>query len=156
MREEAYAALRRYEVMAERLSSIPQKVEEQGERDRENFGDRYLWYGADGGFVWNDLMVIRFLVEVCGIPLKESREAAIENSRVKGVRMSDGVWSPALDQAKVLFREFGNILEAREMAAFYRDVFADDAKAARYWRDVLHEIETTRFVAEAAGLENWD
>lgn len=155
MREEAYAALRRYEVMAGRLSSIPDKVEQQGERDRETLGDRYLWYGADGDFVWNDLMVLRFLVEVCGISLNESRDAVIENSRVKGLRMGDNMVPPA-QMAKKLFGEFGNVLEAHAMAGFYRDAFAGESDAARYWRDVLQHIETTRFVSEDVGLENWD
>jgi len=152
MKENAYTALRRYEAMAGMLEGIPDKVAQQAAQDRETYGAAYLSYGADGTAVWSDVRALRFLVEVCGLPLKESRAAVIEN----GAGMETGAPArPAADMAAALVRAFGHILEAREQAALWQAMGADDPQAADYWRAVVAAIETERFAPEDTGIENW-
>jgi len=156
MREAVYAALNRYYVMAGRLEGVPESAEQQGARDRERFGDTYLPVGADGEHVWHPLPMIRFLAEVCGIPLRESRDAVIEDARATGVSMTGTVWTPPEEQARKAFATFGNVLEAREYASFLTELLADDERAASYWQEVVRAIDTARFVPEDTGLENWE
>lgn len=153
MREEVYAALERYYAMVGQLQGIPEDVERQAVRDRERFGETYLSRGKDGRHAWHPLPMIRFLTEACGIPLRESREAVIEDARSTGVRMDDRDWTPPEEQARKLLATFGNILEARAYAAFLVEMLGGDERAASYWRDVVHAIDTVRFVPEDTEAE---
>ena len=147
MDEKAADGLLRYEAMTGRLQGLDEAAEANAARDRARYGAAYLPRDAHGSVIWNDLMMIRFLVEVCGLSFRESREAVIENSRALGVRMPDEV-PPAPEKARALLAETGDIFAARELAAFFRDRFADAPKTAAYWRGVITALETTRFDLE--------
>ena len=146
MREEVYAAFQRYQAMYGMLASIPDGVESQAERDRAQYGAAYIWFDHDGEKSFHYLMAVRFMVEVCGIPLGEAWAAACEDL--------EGVVQDHLPDAKAmalqLFRSQRGVLQARELVRFFCDVYKD-----RYWRDVMDELESAALVPENSGLENW-
>lgn len=149
MDEKAADGLLRYEAMTGRVEGLDEAAEAEAARDRERHGATYLPRDAHGSVIWNDLMMIRFLVEICGLSFRESREAVIENSRALGVRMPDEA-PPAPEKARALLAETGDIFAARELAAFFRDRFADAPQTAAYWRGVITALETTRFDPDIA------
>ncbi len=146
MRDEVGAAFQRYQAMFGLLFGVPDAVQEQAERDRAEYGAAYIWMGKDGQKSFHYLMAVRFMVEVCGIPLREAWAEACEDL--------EGVVPENLPDAKAMahqiFRSQGNVLQARELARFFGDVYRD-----RYWRDVLDELECAALVPENSGLENW-
>jgi hypothetical protein len=146
VRDEAGAAFQRYQAMYGLLSNVPDAVDRQAERDRAAYGSAYIWIGKDGEKSFHHLMAVRFMVEVCGIPLREAWAAACEDlENVVQENLPD-----AKAMALQLFRSQGNVLRARELARFMRDVYKD-----RYWRDVIDELESAALVPENSGLENW-
>jgi len=146
VREEAGAAFQRYQAMFGLLSGVPDAVQEQAERDRAQYGSTYIWLDKNGEKSFHYLMAVRFMVEVCGIPLREAWAAACEEL--------EGAVQENLPDAKAmalqLYRSQGNVLQARELARFLGDVYRD-----RYWRDVIDELESAALVPENSGLENW-
>ena len=156
MRDDVDAALRRYEAMDGVLRNTPEAVVRQGEADRRRFGDRYIRRNSEGRSVWDPVMVIRFLVEACGIPLAESRDAVIDNAGHTGVAIKAGKQSP-IEQAKELLAACGNVIEARELVAVFCELPDEGDPLARpYWRAVLESIETKPLVPEDTGVANWD
>jgi hypothetical protein len=128
------------------LAGVPDGVERQAERDRAEYGTAYIWIDKDGEQSFHYLMAVRFMVEVCGIPLREAWDAACEDlENVVQENLPD-----AKAMALQLFRSQGNVLQARELARFLGDVYRD-----RYWRDVIDELESAALVPENSGLENW-
>lgn len=156
MRDEVDAAIQRYQAMFGLLQGVPEKVERQGEEDRKRYGDKYLALDDDGDPAWHPLPIIRFLVEVCGIPFRESREAVMEDARATGVGEGGGPVISAEEQARKLLAKFGDIFEAREYAKFLAELLTDEKSRGKYWRDVLACVETIAFVPEDTGLENWE
>lgn len=147
MRKETWAAFSRYQAMYGLLSGIPDAAQNQAERDRAKYGASYIWLDNDGEQSFHYLMAVRFMVEVCGIPLREAWTAACEDL--------NGVVQDSLPDAKAmafqLFRSQRSVLQARELVRFLGDVYKD-----RYWRDVMDELESAALVPENSRLENWD
>jgi len=154
MKENAYTALRRYEAMAGRLQGGPAAVARQAESDRARYGDRYLWTDRNGDFALHPVLKIRFLVEVCGIPLREARDAVREDCAATGVDIAAAP-SPPPAMARRLFDQLGDVFAARETAAFFKDLFHDREGMPAYWDAVIDHIETAAFVPEDTGIENW-
>jgi hypothetical protein len=154
MREEARCAIYRYEAMAGLLGGVPDAVERQAARDRARFGDTYLRFSEGGEYVWHPLLTLRFMVEVCGLPLSESRLAIIEHNQETTERMAGPTIAPE-QQARELFARFGDVLEARAMAAIAADLVSNQEIMADFWREVVHCIDTITFVPEDTGSKNW-
>lgn len=146
MREEATAAFQRYQAMFGMLSGVPDAVARQAERDRAEYGTAYIWLDHGGEKSFHYLMAVRFMVEVCGIPLREAWAAACEDLQ----SVAQDNLPDAKAMALQLFHSQGNVLQARELARFLGDVYRD-----RYWRDVIDELERAALAPENSGIENW-
>ena len=146
MREKVRAAFNRYQALYGLLSSIPDAVVKQAERDRVEHGAVYIWLDKEGKRSFHYLMAIRFMVEVCGIPLREAWAVACEDlENVVQENLPD-----AKTMASQLFESQSDVLFARELARFFGDVYKN-----QYWADVAEHLEITALVPENSGLNNW-
>lgn len=147
MSEEADIAFCRYEAMYGLLSNIPEAVERRAARDRAEFAERYIWKDFNGEPSFHYLMAIRFMVEICGIPLRDAWAQACED--LEGVEQTD--LPDAQTMARQLFASQRGILMARELVRFFGDVYQN-----QYWRDVMEELETGAMAPLDTGSEDWD
>jgi hypothetical protein len=69
--------------MAGRMKKLPPKARRRARLDRKRYAARYLAMKR-GKAVVDDLKMIRFMVEVCGLTLQESGRAARKERRVAG------------------------------------------------------------------------
>lgn len=141
MRDAVHDALVRYQAMAGQAIGIPEEDERAAARDRERFGQTYLAFGDDGVYLWHPLLMIRFMTEICGIPLRESRDAVIEFHRETRPPVSAPTMA-ADAQARELLATLGNIFEAREFASFAADALEDEDRMGQFWREVIECVET--------------
>jgi hypothetical protein len=128
-------AVRRYAAMAGHLKDASQAEHERALSDREDLGEEYLPERACG--LDKAALLLRFMHEVCRIPLWQARQCAIsiigsqEAFRMDGRRFED--------VATELAQETGNILIAEAAASLYLAA-AEGSAWELFWQQVLETL----------------
>jgi hypothetical protein len=148
-RDKQTAAVDRYRAMAGLLKKLPPKAARRAKADQKHHAIRYVTRRR-GRPVCDPLKMVRFLVDVCGLTLKEASCAVREAILAGGC----GAWPGAKDSkgmAKRLYRDTRDVLEAVAMARF----FGWASGRAEPWDDVRAHLASMTMVRESTGLENW-
>jgi hypothetical protein len=143
------AAVARYRAMAGLLTKLPQKAARRAKADQKRHATRYVTRRR-GRPVCDPLKMVRFLVDVCGLTLREASCAVRVAIRAGGC----GSWPGARDSkgmAKRLYRDTRDVLEAVAMARF----FGWASGHAEPWDDVRDHLTSMTMVRESTGRENW-
>jgi hypothetical protein len=143
------AAVARYRAMAGLLKNLPPKAARRAKADQKRHAARYMTKRR-GKPACDPLKMVRFLVEVCGLSLKEASCAVRTSVRAGGC----GPWPRAKDSqgmAKRLYRDTRDVLEAVAMARF----FGWASGRAEPWNGVRDHLASMTMVREATGVENW-
>ncbi len=136
------AAVARYQAMAGRMKDLPAAVARQARADQRRHAETYL--PKRGKRLAEPLFMIRFLVEICGLSLREASNA-VRAELQKDPKQS---WEPdgeTVDEtAEKLRKAAGDILDAVALARFYAWIsFQPDG-----WKEVRD-----RLVAKAGAQE---
>ena len=143
------AAVARYRAMAGLLRTLPPKAARRAKADQKRHATRYVTRRR-GRPVCDPLKMVRFLVDVCGLTLREASCAV----RVAIMAGGCGAWPGAGDSkgmAKRLYRDTRDVLEAVAMARF----FGWASGRAEPWNDVRDHLTSMAMVRESTGKENW-
>src|SRR5208337_223402 len=136
------AAVARYLAMAGQLKGLPPAAERRAKADQRRYAEAYL--PKRGKRLAEPLFIIRFLVDVCGLSLRDAANAV----RAEMQKDPKQPWEPdgeTVDEtAKKLRKAAGDILDAVALARFYAwSAFQPDG-----WKEVRD-----RLVAKAATEE---
>jgi hypothetical protein len=153
MSDEAADAIFRYLAMAGHID-LPDDLEQEAAADRERYGAAYLILADDGTAYYEPLKIVRFLCEVCGVPLRESRAAVIEDYQATKAGPSPGPKGTPEAQAKMLFEKLGNVFEVREYALLATQLLAGQDAMVRFWNDVADCVEVMRFTSQLEDSQN--
>jgi hypothetical protein len=143
------AAIARYKAMAGMLKKLPPKAARRAKADQKRHAARYVTKRR-GRPACDPLKMVRFLVDVCGLSLKEA-SCAVRAAIMAG---GCGAWPGARDSkgmAKRLYRETRDVLEAVAMARF----FGWASGCTDLWDSVRVHLASMTMVREATGEENW-
>jgi hypothetical protein len=143
------AAIARYRAMAGMLGKLPPKAARRAKADQKRHAARYVTRRR-GRPACDPLKMVRFLVDVCGLSLKEA-SSAVRTAIMAG---GCGAWPGARDSkgmAKRLYRETRDVLEAVAMARF----FGWASGRRDLWDGVRDHLAGMTMVREATGVENW-
>ena len=141
-RDKLTAAVARYQAMAGQTKDLSAAAARQAKADQRRYADQYL--PKRGKRLAEPLFVIRFLVDVCGLSLREAAHAA----RAEMLKDQKQSWEPdgeTVDEtAEKLRKAAGDILDAVALARFFAWIsFQPDG-----WKEVRD-----RLVAKAATEE---
>ena len=89
-------------------------------------------------------LLVRFMYEVCDIPLSEARECVIGMIRESGGYRFENL-APARDIALEIYVHNGNVFAAEFVASMYQ-AGAEGTPWARYWRTVVDALRGNRLV----------
>lgn len=126
-------AVRRYSALAGNLEDPSQEEHEQALSDLKAYGDAYL--PKQGCGLDKAALLLRFMHEVCRIPLWQARQCAIviiESEKAYHGWQSEEV-------ATLLAQETGNILVAEATASLYIEA-AKETAYEPLWREVLEAL----------------
>lgn len=133
-------ALTRYDAMAGLCNGLPEEFERQAEKDRAAFGERYLYIDrTTSEFRWSSVHVLRFLVEVCGIPYAEARASVV--SALQGFDVATSLPAPEV-MARTIFEAHGDLILAIKQVRMEIDALCRKPHRVPYVRKVLHCLET--------------
>jgi len=136
-------ALARYGALTGNIDKLPRAQRKQAIADREKFGGRYV-SKSESSFD-RPCLILRFMQEVCNIPLWQARECVIVMIQQYDTFSFDKiVLLPAALAARIQ-DDTGNVLIAEEAASLYLSA-AEGTRWARYWQDVLNAIRWGVFV----------
>jgi hypothetical protein len=115
--EKLTAAVARYQAMAGQVTDLPAAAVRRAKADQRRYGGQYL--PRRGKRLAEPLCNIRFLVDVCGLSLREAAKAA----RAEMLKDEKQSWEPQGDTvretADKLLKATGDILDAVALARFY-------------------------------------
>jgi hypothetical protein len=143
------AAIARYRAMAGLIKKLPPKAARRAKADQKRYAARYVTKRR-GRPVCDPLKMVRFLVDICGLSLKEASCAVRTALRAGGC----GPWPRAKDcqgMAKRLYRDTRDVLEAVAMARF----FGWASGRPESWDGVRAHLAAMTVVRESTGMENW-
>jgi hypothetical protein len=145
------AAIARYMAMAGRVKKLPPKARRRARLDQKRYAVRYLTVKRGKGVV-EDLKLIRFMVEVCGLTLQEAGRGVRKARYVRGFG-SRHVPGPeeAARVAKSLYRQTGDLIDAVSLARFY----GWSCGEGRAWNAVCVALSRMTVTRESTGIENW-
>jgi hypothetical protein len=128
------AALARYRAMAGQVKDLPADAARRAKADQRRYGARYR--PQRGKRLAEPLCMIRFLVDVCGLSLREASHAV----RTELQKDPKQPWEPdgetVEETAEKLRRAVGDTLDAVALARFYAWVsFQPDG-----WTDVRDRL----------------
>ena len=143
------AAVARYRAMAGQMKDLPAAAARRAKADQRRYAEAYL--PKRGKRLAEPLLMIRFLVRVCGLSLREASQA-VRAEMLKDQKQS---WEPqgetVLETAEKLLKATGDILDAVVLARFYGWIaFQPDD-----WNEVRRELAALAMTEEATGIENW-
>ncbi len=143
------AAVARYQAMAGQVKDLPAAAARQARADQRCHAEIYL--PKRGKRVAAPLLMIRFLVNVCGLSLGEASQA-VRAEMLKDWKQSwEPQGEPCCGTADRLLKATGDILDAMALARFYGWIaFQPDD-----WRAVRDELAVIKVTEEATGVENW-
>ena len=142
------AAVARYQAMAGQMKDLPLAAARRA-KDQRRHAEAYL--PKRGRRLAEPLFMIRFLVEICGLTLREASKAA----RAEMLKDEKQSWEPqgetVHETAHRLLKATGDILDAVALARFYGWIaFQPDD-----WNDVRLELSAMTVTEESTGIENW-
>ena len=143
------AAVARYRAMAGLLKKLPPKAARRAKADQKRHATRYVTRRR-GRPACDPLKMVRFLVDVCGLTLREA-SCAVRTAIMAG---GCGAWPGAKDSqgmAKRLYRDTRDVLEAVAMARF----FGWASGQTELWDGVREHLAAMTMVRESTGRENW-
>jgi hypothetical protein len=149
MQDKQSAAVARYRAMAGLLKKLPPKAARRAKADQKRHAARYVTRRR-GRPACDPLKMVRFLVDVCGLTLKEASGAVRKGIMAGGC----GAWPGARDSkgmAKRLYRETRDVLEAVATARF----FGWASGQAELWDGVRADLAAMKMVRESTGMEDW-
>jgi hypothetical protein len=143
------AAVARYLAMAGQMKSMPVAAARRAKADQRRYAEDYL--PKRGKRLAEPLFMIRFLVRVCGLSLREASQA-VRAEMLKDQKQSwEPQGEPVWGTADRLLKATGDILDAVALARFYGWIaFQPDD-----WNEVHHELAAVKVTEEATGIENW-
>jgi hypothetical protein len=125
-------AFRRYGAMTGDLRDASRAERKQALADRKDYAPEYISKGACG---WDKAtLLLRFMHEVCRIPLWQARECA-----VVVIRQYDAFQTDCRDAEKIanlIAQETGNVLIAEAIASLYLAA-VDGTDWKLFWEEVL-------------------
>lgn len=147
--EKCAAAIARYRAMAGQMKDLAPADARRAKADQRRYAARYM--PKRGKRLAEPLFMIRFLVDVCGLSLREASHA----TRAEMLKDRKQSWEPdgeTVDEtAEKLRKATGDILDAVALARFYAWIaFQPDD-----WNEVRHELAAMTVTEEATGIENW-
>jgi len=147
--EKVNAAIVRYRAMAGQMKGLPAAASRRAKADRKRYATRYL--PRRGKRLAEPLFMIRFLVDVCGLNLRDAAQAA-RAAMLKDQRQS---WEPqgesVRETADKLLKAAGDILDAVALSRFYAWIaFQPDD-----WNVVRDELAVLTVTDEATRIANW-
>lgn len=158
--EEADLAYARWAAMLGR-SHHPDAVEAQAVKDREAYSHYIVFAEQDGETVklepWCNL--IRFMVEVCGIPLEAAEYYVICYLHAPPY-LTSGTLVEVVEDAKPeemvaeLREQIKSALDVMYEARLYA-MAAKGTPYAKFWNDVVRRIRTIRFTPLDTKVEAW-
>ncbi len=143
------AAVARYLAMAGQMKSMPVAAARQAKADQRKYAEAYL--PKRGKRLAEPLFMIRFLVDVAGLSLREASQA-VRAEMLKDQKQSwEPQGEPVCGTADRLLKATGDILDAVALGRFYGWIaFQPDD-----WNEVRHELAAVKVTEEATGIENW-
>ena len=143
------AAVARYQAMAGQVKDLPAAAARRARADQRRHAETYL--PKRGKRLAEPLFMIRFLVEICGLSLREASQA-VRAEMLKDLKQS---WEPqgetVHETAERLLKATGDILYAVALARFFGWIaFQPDD-----WNEVRFELSAMTVTEEATGIENW-
>jgi hypothetical protein len=149
MHDKGSAAIARYRAMDGKIEDLPLAAARRARADQKRYGEEYL--PKRGKRIAEPLKMTRFLVDVCGLSLREAARAV----RQELVRADEWSWEPQgepeAEMARKLYKAAGDMMDAVALARFYAWIaFEPD-----YWNEVRNCLAAMTVTAEATGIENW-
>jgi hypothetical protein len=143
------AAVARYQAMAGQMKDLPAAAARRAKADQRRYAEAYL--PKRGKRLAEPLFMIRFLVNVCGLSLREASQA-VRAEMLKDLKQSwEPQGEPCCGTADRLLKATGDILDAVALARFYGWIcFQPDD-----WNEVRFELSGMTVTEEATGIENW-
>jgi len=143
------AAIVRYQAMAGRMKDLPAAASRRARADQRRYAEQYL--PKRGKRLAEPLFMIRFLVDVCGLSLRDAAQA-VRAEMLKDQKQSwEPQGEPVCGTADRLLKATGDILDAVALARFYGWIaFQPDD-----WNEVRFELSAMTVTEEATGIENW-
>ena len=147
--DKAMAAVARYQAMAGRMKDLPAAAARQAKADRRRYAEACL--PKRGKRLAEPLFMIRFLVDVCGLSLRDAAQA-VRAEMLKDQKQSwEPQGEPVRGTADRLLKATGDILDAVVLSRFYGWIaFQPDD-----WNEVRFALSAMTVTEEATGIENW-
>ena len=150
MHDKQTAAVARYRAMAGLIKKMPPKAARRAKTDQKRYAARYVTRRR-GKAVGDPLKMVRFLVDVCGLTLKEA-SAAVRSALRTGQCGSLPKPGSAQKLAADLYRQTRDMLDAVALARFLGWV----TNEPQVWETVRLVVSGMPVAAEATGIENWE
>jgi hypothetical protein len=143
------AAIARYRAMAGLIKKLPRKAARRAKADQMRYAARYVTKRR-GRAVCDPLKMTRFLVDVCGLTLKEASGAVRLAIRTLpcGTLPRRG---SAETLAVQLYRQTRDMVDAVAMARF----FEWSSDEPQVWQVVRTALSAMPVAPENTGAENW-
>jgi hypothetical protein len=135
--------------MAGLIKKLPPKAARRAKADQKRHAARYVTCRR-GRAVCDPLKMVRFLVDVCGLTLKDASTAVRQAIRA-GQCGTLPRRSNAEIMAAALYRQTHDMIDAVAMARFFG--WASDQP--QVWEVVRVTLSAMRVAPEATGIENW-
>lgn len=143
------AAIARYKAMAGQIKDLPLAAARRARADQKRYPEEYLPKRGKG--IAGPLKMIRFLVDVCGLSLREATWAVRHEMETLGDRPWEPQGEPVEEMARKLYRAAGDLLDAVALARFYAWIAFDPD----FWDEVRDRLVAMTVTEEATGIENW-
>jgi hypothetical protein len=149
MHEKQTAAIARYKAMAGQIKNLPLAAARRARADQRRYAEQYL--PKRGKRIAEPLHMMRFLVDVCGLSLREAAWAA----RREFQKDEEQSWEPqgetVEEMAAKLHKATGDVLDAVALCRFYGWI----AFHPEDWNEVRDRLVAMTVTEEATGIENW-
>lgn len=143
------AAVARYRAMAGQIKDLPLAAARRARADQRRYAETYL--PKRGKRLAEPLFMIRFLVEICGLSLREASQA-VRAEMLKDQKQSwEPQGEPCCGTADRLLKATGDIFDAVVLARFYGWI----AFHPEDWNQVRFELSAMTLTEEVTGIENW-
>ena len=143
------AAMARYKAMAGQIKDLPVAAARRARADQKRYAEAYL--PKRGKRIAEPLHMMRFLVNVCGLSLREAAKAVRREFQKDDKQPWEPQGESVAEMAGKLHRAAGDILDAVALARFYGWIAFDPDD----WNDVRDKLVAMTITEEATGIENW-
>jgi hypothetical protein len=143
------AAIARYRAMAGLIKKLPPKAARRARADRKRYAARYVLQRR-GRAVCEPVRMVRFLVHVCGLTMRDASKAvrtALRNNEC-------GAWPAAKSadgMAAEIYRRTGDMPDAMSMARF----LGWASPAPQIWETVRVTLSGMTVAPENTGAADW-